>query len=380
VSERYDAVVIGGGFFGLYLAEFLATRHERVMVCERESDFMQRASYVNQARVHHGYHYPRSLLTAYRSRVNFPRFVEQFRPCIDSSFEKCYAIAARLSKVSLEQFRRTMRLIGAPLYPAPPRLRGLFDAGYVEGVFLACEYAFNAVMLKDLMLERARRAGVELSRGTVVKRLRQAAGGSIEVELVRDEVTSTALAGEVYSATYAQTNEVLANSGLELIPFKHELVELALVEAPQELRAVGVTVMCGPFFSCMPFPPLGVHTLSHVRYTPHGHWYDSGNSYVPAALRIAALDKTTAFPAMVRDASRYLPLMRKCRYVGSLWDVKTLLPRSEIDDSRPILFRPHHGLRNHHVVMGAKLDNVYDVTDQVREALPAREWCPHGQG
>ena len=26
--------------------------------------------------------------------------------------------------------------------------------------------------------------------------------------------------------------------------------------------------MCGPFFSAMPFPARGLHTLSHVRYTP----------------------------------------------------------------------------------------------------------------
>jgi glycine/D-amino acid oxidase-like deaminating enzyme len=135
VIERCDALVIGGGFFGLYLAEFLATRHERVVVCEHESDFMQRTSYVIQARIHHGYHYPRSLLTAYRSRLNFPRFVEQFRPCIDLSFEKCYAIGSRLSKVSSRQFQRTMSLIGAPLEPAPPHLRRLFDPGYVEGGF-----------------------------------------------------------------------------------------------------------------------------------------------------------------------------------------------------------------------------------------------------
>jgi glycine/D-amino acid oxidase-like deaminating enzyme len=380
VSDRCDALVIGGGFFGLYLAQFLATRHDRVMVCERDADFMQRASYVNQARVHHGYHYPRSLLTAYRSRVNFPRFVEQFQPCIDSSFECCYAIASRLSKVSLEQFRRTMRLIGAPLEPAPPHLRGLFDSGYVQGVFQACEYAFNAVILKDLILESVRRAGVELSTRTVVTRLRQAALDAIEVELSREEGASTVVAGEVYSATYAHTNEVLAKSGLEPIPFKHELVELALVEVPKELSGVGMTVMCGPFFSCMPFPPLGVHSLSHVRYTPHVHWYDSGASSVSLAQRLASFEKVSAFPAMVRDAGRYVPLLRKCRYIDSLWDVKTVLPRSEIDDSRPILFRPHHGLRNLHVVMGAKLDNVYDVTDQLREAFPARESCRHVDG
>ena len=35
---------------------------------------------------------PRSVLTAVRSRVNLPRFVDEFRTAIDSSFEKVYAI------------------------------------------------------------------------------------------------------------------------------------------------------------------------------------------------------------------------------------------------------------------------------------------------
>ena len=32
-----------------------------------------------------------------------------------------------------------------------------------------------------------------------------------------------------------------------------ELAELALIEPPEELRPFGITVMDGPFFSCMPF-------------------------------------------------------------------------------------------------------------------------------
>src|SRR5438093_333836 len=92
MSELWDAVVIGGGFYGMMVAEFLARRRQRVLLCEREADFMQRASYVNQARVHQGYHYPRSILTALRSRINFQRFVGDFPECIESSFEKLYAI------------------------------------------------------------------------------------------------------------------------------------------------------------------------------------------------------------------------------------------------------------------------------------------------
>jgi hypothetical protein len=43
--------------------------------------------------------------------------------------------------------------------------------------------------------------------------------------------------------------------------------------------------------------------------------------------------------------------------------------RSETDDSRPILFRRHHGLRNYHVIMGGKIDNIYDAVDEVERLL-----------
>ena len=48
-----------------------------------------------------------------------------------------------------------------------------------------------------------------------------------------------------------------------------------------------------------------------------------------------------------------------------------MLPRSESNDSRPILFKPDHGLPGLHNVMGGKIDNVYDVVEELsrRETL-----------
>ena len=69
---------------------------------------------------------------------------------------------------------------------------------------------------------------------------------------------------------------------------------------------------------------------------------------------------------MVRDAARYLPILNECRYVDSLWEIKTVLPRSERDDSRPILFQRHHGLANLHCVLGAKIDNIFDLMEEMR--------------
>ena len=365
--ETCDALIIGGGFYGLYLAEYLASRLPRVVLCERSADLMQRASYSNQARVHNGYHYPRSILTAVRSRVNFPRFVEEFRPAVEARFEKVYAVARQTTKVTAEQFAESMRRIGAPIDRAEPEVRDLFDSALIDDVFRVREFAFDAVILKELMVERVQRAGVKIRTKTSVVQVAPEGAGSIRVQVDHDAI----VAGMVVCCAYAQTNTVAAASGLPVVPLKHELTEMALVEVPPELRGLGVTVMDGPFFSCMPFPPRGLHTLSHVRYTPHAHWYDGlpAEPHLPAYEMFDLAEKRTAFPHMVRDAARFLPAIGRSEYRGSLWEVKTVLPRSEADDSRPILFRPDHGLANFHLVMGGKIDNVYDVADEMAKHL-----------
>ncbi len=69
---------------------------------------------------------------------------------------------------------------------------------------------------------------------------------------------------------------------------------------------------------------------------------------------------------MIRDAERYIPRLKDCRYVDSLWEVKTVLPQSEVDDSRPILFRRNQGIKNFTCILGAKIDNVYDIPDELQ--------------
>ena len=74
-NNTADAVIIGGGCYGSAIAIYLAKQRglRRVILLEREPKLLSRASYTNQARVHNGYHYPRSFTTAFRSRVNLPR-------------------------------------------------------------------------------------------------------------------------------------------------------------------------------------------------------------------------------------------------------------------------------------------------------------------
>jgi glycine/D-amino acid oxidase-like deaminating enzyme len=364
-----DAAVIGGGFFGCVLARELRRHVRRVVVLEKEDDLLQRASYANQARVHNGYHYPRSLRTAFRSRVNFPRFLADYADCVDRHFCKYYAIARHFSKVTAHYFEIFCRQIGAPLARAPASVRRLFDPDTVEEVFQVEECAFDAIKLKHRLRRELDEIGVEVRLNSTVLSVRPAPAAGLSVRYRNTEGTAELRAAQVFNCTYSQINQLLRASGLALLPFKHEWTEIALVEVPAPLRDLGITVMCGPFFSCMPFPARGLHSLSHVRYTPHLAWQDRADDPVESGPRPEWRSRPTHYPLMVRDAARYLPLLGQCRYCDSLWEVKTVLADSETSDSRPILFQQHAGLPHLHCIMGAKIDNVYDVMDEVRHFL-----------
>ena len=352
----YDAIVVGGGFFGCSLALMLAKPGARVLVLEREGDLLLRASVNNQARVHNGYHYPRSILTGLRSRVNYPRFVAEFAGCVDGTFRHYYAIARRQSAVTARQFETFCRRIEAPLAKAPPEVRRWFAPELIEAVYEVEEIAFDAVKLRERLRERLREARVTVRVSEEVRAVgadsRMAAAG-LTVTLASGE---TLQAARVFNCTYSALNGVLAAAGDEIIPLRHELAELCIVKVPPALEHVGVTVMCGPFFSIMPFPSLGAHSFSHVRYTPHCAWEERG-----VALPPFPLERPSRFEHMKMDALRYLPALRELQLQHSLWEVKTILPQSEHNDSRPILFKQSARLPGFVSVMGGKLDNVYDL-------------------
>ena len=83
---------------------------------------------------------------------------------------------------------------------------------------------------------------------------------------------------------------------------------------------------------------------------------------------MAERTRQSNFNWMIRDAARFVPLLNECRHEDSLWEIKTVLPRSETDDSRPILFQRDHGLTNLHCVLGAKIDNIFDLFDELNVA------------
>jgi len=363
-GTQYDYIVIGGGFYGCCLALYLRSISDRVLLVEAGDALMTRASRVNQARVHTGFHYPRSAITAVKSMLLHQKFVKDFPEAVVDDFQMLYAVARRRSKITAKKFHRMFRDIGAPIELARPDQRALFNDDRVEDVFSCFEVAFDYSVLARGMARRLEQAGVEVRLSTALANLENQPRGIVAGLSDGSEVT----ARYAFNITYSQINTVLAKADLPPASLKHEVAEIALVEPPEELKGAAVTVMDGPFFSCMPYPAADLYSLTHVRYTPHESWADH-EARDPYA-HFAATDPETRYAFMLRDAQLYMPCLSGARYERSIYDVKTVLIKNEQDDGRPILY--HQKPEDSRVIsiLGGKIDNIYDLFDAVKMTAP----------
>jgi glycine/D-amino acid oxidase-like deaminating enzyme len=366
-DSTVDAVIIGGGFYGAAIASYLAKQRglKRIVLVERESALLTRASYNNQARVHNGYHYPRSFTTAYRSRINLPRFVHDWPEAVKQDFTKLYAIARRNSKVTAKQFVRFCKEIGAKIEPADRSLRQLFEPHLIEEVFLVEEYAFDSSKLASWAETELRTCGVEVRFETRVTAISKGDKSLRVVVREKDGSDNEIVSRYVFNCTYSGLNQFGGDFPGTRTHLKQEITEMALMQVPPVLKELGVTVMDGPFFSMMPFPARGLHTLSHVRYTPHMHWNDKRG--IDPYQKLNDYERATRVDRMVRDVSRYLPAIQDAKYVDSLFEVKTILVKNESDDGRPILFEKHEELPGCYSILGGKIDNIYDALEKLDE-------------
>lgn len=362
MSTRF--VIVGGGFYGVCLALFFRSLSKDVVIVEREERLLSQASFVNQARVHTGFHYPRSFATAKRSLVLHQRFQQDFAPAIDRDFQMLYAVARDRSKVTAMRFQSMFEQLGAPIRAATQGQSELFSSERIEKVFQCDEAAFNATALRDLLQERLETAGIRVETATTATAIGRGAGGKPVVETVGGGAIP---ADFVFNATYARLNHLRREGSHDVLPIKNEVTELALVDPPAALAGLGVTVIDGPFFSIMPFPARDCYSLTHVRYTPHFAWH-YGDGEIPGGA--TEVQPASHWLQMVRDATRFLPCMATTGWRGSLYVTKSVLERNEIDDGRPIFLRRDPAMPELFSVMGAKIDNIYDLFAMLPQLEP----------
>jgi len=370
--EQYDKIIIGAGLYGLYSALFCCERGQKVIVLECDQTPFRRATYINQARVHQGYHYPRSISTAMKSASYFERFNKDYEFCINREFDQIYATSSQYSWSDGKQFKEFCKAANIPCEEL--HSGSYFKNGMCDGVFKTREYTYDAMILKDYFLRKLE----EYPSSVMIKY-------GVDITGIDKDATSYIIntsdgisykSGFVLNATYAGTNQVLNMVGFEKFRIKYELCEIILCEVNDKLNNIGFTVMDGPFFSIMPFGKTGYHSLTSVTFTPHTTSYEEMPTFdcqeksegFCSTLHLANCNDCpakpiTAFPYMSNLAKKYMLDDYKFEYKKSLFSMKPILMNSEIDDSRPTVIRKYSKSPTFIGVLSGKINTVYDLDE-----------------
>lgn len=363
----YDKIIIGAGLYGLYSADYCGKRGEKVLVLEYDDTPFRRATYINQARVHMGYHYPRSYSTAIKSAHYFNRFMEDYDFCVLTKFDQVYATSAAFSWTNAEQFEQFCKNAEIRCDSVDPNK--YFQPGMCDGAFLTEEYTYDASILRDHFLkEISNYPNVEIQYHARISEIKKTETHYQFLMENGDRFETDFL----LNATYASTNQINQMLGYESFKIKYELCEIILCDVNKKLKDVGITVMDGPFFSIMPFGKTGYHSLTSVTFTPHITSYDSvptfecqgrSNGFCsPGQLgncNDCPAKPESAWPYMSNLAKKYMKEEYGFEYKKSLFSMKPILKASEIDDSRPTVIKVFSTEPTFVSVLSGKINTVY---------------------
>lgn len=365
-----DFAIVGGGIFGCYSAVFLRSKGFKVALLEREPRIWQKASVVNQARLHFGYHYPRSIATAMLANEHRSRFREDHRDFINDSFTSYYGIDAFNSLTNAQQFVRFCERVGIPAQIADRS--DLFVSDRIEALFETEEYSFDPLLLRSHYTHRLDELGVHVLTNVDIVRA-EAVGDAWCIEATNvdgDQISVSARAA--VNATYSNLNAINRLFGVQELEVTHEISEIALLSV-EALSNVGLTVMDGPYMSIMPFGKTGLHSISSVLYTHHSVCTHNDPVFMCQTQRLDCepdrVRVCTTCPQkpksnsvkMRRQMSLYVRDKFPAFEMGSLYTVKTKLKNSYIDDARPTNVSVLSSSPLFFCIFSGKINSIYEI-------------------
>ncbi|MBK8501186.1 MAG: FAD-binding oxidoreductase [Saprospiraceae bacterium] len=367
----FDQIIIGGGIFGIYTALHLASRRMSVLLIEKDARLFQRASAINQARLHGGYHYPRSIATARIAQELQLRFVNDHRSMINQHFKQFYAVDKSGSFTTPDQFMAFCHYLNIPLKEvAAP---SYFKAQQMEALFLTEEYSFDCTQLSEYYQARILQSqDIVIHTNTMIKAVsRSGTEWQLQLQNQSTKQIYEVCTRSVINATYSGINAINRLFGLENLDITHELAEVVL--AISSVKNVGLTIIDGDFSSFMPYGHGDLVSLSSVRYTSH-YGSSQQDPTFPCQQRISACTPVNCLACnncvakpdsnqskMMHQIGKYLSSDFKFQYLRSMYTIKSKLKSSYIDDSRPTLVKMLNQTPAFHCIFGGKISSIYEI-------------------
>jgi len=346
--------VVGAGIYGCWIAYVLSKKGYHINLFEKNHEIISESSKLNQYRIHRGYHYLKSLNTAYRCQANYEKFIQFFSSAVHSNFKSFYAISKYHSKINGTNFERVCNLLNMPFEKKKLSNYEIYNTKFIENVYEVDEKIYNVDELRKIFFELLKNKNINIFFNSKVKNL------NINENYLNTSDDEIFKFDYLFNCTYSDI-EQFNNTSNEDLELSYVLSEIGIIKVPQALKNIGITVIDGPFFSLLPINNHN-HTISHVTYT-HLEKNKKNNffnkkEYLNKNISYVNLKK------MILDASRYIPEIKKSLIIKSFYQIKAIQKKNNMNDSRPIIIKKKDKCFN---IVGSKIDNIFDINEYLKK-------------
>lgn len=325
--------ILGGGWYGAHLSSVLVHEHD-VELHEIREDFFMGASGSNPARLHLGFHYPRSALTRAHCLAHNSSFMAVYGPLTEPVFTNIYAVAAEDSNVDYGTYLAAMRQSGVPLLEIDrPDDWGLRN---VEGAVLTGE--------RHIVIDRARaHFRTILGHCAVLQSTLTIDDLLADFDLIIDCTFSALTAADI------------------------DRYEPCITGILKGDPSIALTIMDGPFPSIYPWDQrFGLSSITSALHTPLSkqcHDYEIAQVILSSYDERARLD---VVDAMVRQIAQYWPaVFGRYEIAGAKVGIRAM-PKSKSDARLCTVKRDGDKVLR---VRAGKIDAIFHAEALVAEAI-----------
>lgn len=321
--------ILGAGWYGCHIGRSLLASGHHVEIHEIRDHIFAGASGSIPARLHLGFHYPRSRMTRAACQEHQAAFMEEYGFLTAGVPINIYAIADRDSYVDFDQYCRTLQGEVPFIEIQNP---GEFGLTGVEGAVLTGE--------RHIVTSRARHF------------FQHQLDGHVRLDCPPEKFAR---------ADFDMTIDCTFGSNSAAGVDRYEPCVVALLKAPTD-RAI--TIMDGPFGSLYPWDEAeGLCSLSSAKWSPFRkdiRTYREARKYLDALQPHEIQDRVIA---MIDDFARFYPAVRNYQVDREMLSIRAM-PRSGADTRLVDIQRPHENLI---LVRAGKIDAIIHAERAIRE-------------
>ena len=342
-------LVVGGGIFGCTAAWKLAKEGYDVTLYEKNDDIISQASYVNQYRLHRGYHYPRSKETAEQSQWGEHSFLQEYGDAIvNGDIEHYYAIAKEDSLVSSEEYKEFLDDLSLEY---KKKTLDIVNKNSIDLVVKVNELLFDPNKLKKICWDKLKQYNVDVMLDT-------------------EYISSFENYDYVINSTYANLNQLTPEDKQR--DFQFELCEKPVIKLPKQYKNKSVVIMDGPFMCIDPLGDTDYHVMGNVVHAIHstnvGRFPEYDSKFNELLNKgIVKNPSITNIDNFVESAKKFFIDIDKLEHIGSMYTIRTVLPNKDKDDARPTLVeKPTDNMFN---IFSGKIGTCVTAADDILEFI-----------